>query len=327
MNKPSRRDLFILSTACCTSGMAESTGAAASSAKRGGFRYCLNTATLSGFRLSVSEQIRIAAQAGYQAVEPWLQDLQESATASLRDLRKRIEDLGLTVESVIAFPEWIVEDPVRRAHGLEQARRDMDVVARIGGKRIAIPPAGSDNTSVISLSRITERYRAVLALGDQMGVIPELEFWGGSPHLSRLSQAVYAAIETAHPKACVLADVFHLYKGGSGFRGLSWLSGQAIQVLHMNDYPAQPPRETIGDAERVYPGDGVAPLDQILTDLKRVAPDVVLSLELFNAAYWKGDPLATAQTGLAKMQAAVRRATDSSHSDSQVRMTSRPSLG
>ena len=31
----------------------------------------------------------------------------------------------------------------------------------------------------------------------------------------------------------------------------------------MNDYPADPPRETIRDEHRVYPGDGIAPLTKL----------------------------------------------------------------
>jgi sugar phosphate isomerase/epimerase len=184
----------------------------------------------------------------------------------------------------------------------------MDVVAQIGGKRIAAPPAGPSNGTAIGLKQIAERYRVVLELGDRMGVVPQLEFWGTSPHLSRLSQAAFVAIETGHPKACLLPDVFHLYKGGSDFQGLRLLSGQALQVIHMNDYPAEPPRELITDADRVYPGDGVAPIKQILAELRRVAPGIILSLELFNSAYWKGDPLDTARAGLARMRAAVREA-------------------
>ena len=105
-----------------------------------------------------------------------------------------------------------------------------------------------------------------------------------------------------HPKACVLPDVFHLYKGGSGSFGIRLLSGQAIHVLHLNDYPAIPGRESITDRDRVFPGDGVAPLNQILGDLQHVNPAAVLSLEVFNPAYWKGDPLETTKTGLAKMK-------------------------
>jgi sugar phosphate isomerase/epimerase len=109
------------------------------------------------------------------------------------------------------------------------------------------------------------------------------------------------AIQVNHPKACVLADVFHLYKGGSGFAGLRLLGVGALPVLHMNDYPAQPAREAVADRDRVYPGDGVAPWKEILPELRRLNP--VLSLEVFNPSYWKTDALDTAKTGLAKMKA------------------------
>jgi len=291
-----------------TAGVPEPAQAAPSAAQR--FRYCLNTATLMGYKLPIAEQVEVAAKAGYSAIEPWLSDLRVYADGggSLGDLRKRIADQGLTVESAIGFPEWMVDDPARRAKGLEEARREMDLVARIGGKRIAMPPAGPSNGVGIQLSAITERYRAVLEAGDRIGIVPELEFWGSSPHLSRLSQAVYVAMEANHPKACVLADVFHLYKGGSGFTGLKLVSGNALQVLHMNDDPSSPPQKTVQDSQRVFPGDGVAPLKQIVGDLGEVAPDLVLSLELFNASYWKHSPMDTAKSGLAKMQAVVRAA-------------------
>jgi sugar phosphate isomerase/epimerase len=272
------------------------------------FRYCLNTATLQGYKLSMPDTVDVAANAGYQCIEPWLNALTAYTAqgGSLADLRKRIADLGLTVESAIAFPQWVVDDPAKRAAALEQARREMDIVAQIGGRRIAAPPAGANNGPNIALPAIVERYRAVLEIGDQAGVVPELEFWGSSTTLNRLAQAVFVALESGHPKACVLADVFHLYKGGSGFNGLRLLSGQTIQLIHMNDYPADPPRETVADRNRVYPGDGVAPLKQILADLRHINPRTVLSLEVFNPNYWKGDPLETAKTGLAKMKQAVR---------------------
>jgi 2-keto-myo-inositol isomerase len=274
------------------------------------FRYCLNTATLQGYKLGLTETFEVAAKAGFQAIEPWLSLLTTYIRqgGSLPDLRKRISDLGLTVESAIAFPQWLVDDPAKRASALDQARREMDLVAQIGGRRIAAPPAGANTGPHIDLPVIVERYRALLEIGDLAGVVPELEFWGPSANLNRLAQAVFVAIETDHPKACVLADVFHLYKGGSGLRGLRLLGSQAIQVLHLNDYPAEPGRDTVADRDRVYPGDGVAPMKQILADLHRVNPEAVLSLEVFNPAYWKGDPLETAKTGLGKMKQVVLEA-------------------
>ncbi len=119
---------------------------------------------------------------------------------------------------------------------------------------------------------------------------------------------MFVAIESGHPKACLLPDVFHIYKGGSDFNGLKLLSARAVAVFHLNDYPAEPPRETIRDRDRVYPGDGIAPLRQIICDLHANNSGAVLSLELFNPTYWKQDPLTVAKTGLAKMKTAVNKA-------------------
>ena len=184
----------------------------------------------------------------------------------------------------------------------------MDLVAQIGGKRLAAPPAGATNQPELDLMKAAERYRALLEAGDGIGVTPQLELWGFSKNIHLLSEAAFVAIQSGHPRACVLADVFHLYKGGSDFGGLRFLRGNALQVFHMNDYPADPPRDKINDGFRVFPGDGIAPLPQILRDLHANGGRTVLSLELFNKKYWEQDALAVAKEGLDKLKAAVAKA-------------------
>ncbi len=274
------------------------------------FYYCLNTGTIRGQKLGIVKEIEVTAQAGYDAIEPWVRSIQQYVEdgGSLMDLRKRIEDAGLTVESAIAFSRWIVDDESQRTQGFEDAKRDMDILAQIGGKRIAAPPAGATNEPGLNLLQAAERYHALLELGKKMGVIPQIEVWGFSKNLHRLGESMFVAIESGHPDACLLPDVFHIYKGGSDFTGLQLLSAKAIQVFHMNDYPADPPREKANDSHRVYPGDGVAPLNQILQSLYSTGKGKVLSLELFNRSYWEQDALQVAKTGLAKMKEAVNKA-------------------
>ena len=98
-------------------------------------------------------------------------------------------------------------------------------------------------------------------------MIPELEIWGHSTTLGKLSDALLVAAETKHRQACLLLDVFHLYKGGSDFDALRLVNGEVLPCLHFNDYPASPPRQTIKDSDRIFPGDGVEPLTQMLRDL------------------------------------------------------------
>lgn len=277
------------------------------------FGLCLNTSTIRGANLGIDVAIDIAAKAGFAAIEPWISELKgfEEKGGSLKDLGKKLRDLGLAVPSAIGFAQWIVDDPAERAKWLEQMRKDMDLVAAIGGTHIAAPAVGASGPKdpAVALEAIPERYRAVCELGDQTGVVPEVEVWGFSKTLTTLAQATYVAVASGHPKACVLPDVYHLHKGGSDPAGLKLLAGAAIPCFHFNDYPAHPPRADITDAHRVYPGDGVAPLTDILRTLAANGFHGYLSLELFNKSYWKENPEKVAKAGVEKMKAAVAKAT------------------
>lgn len=272
------------------------------------FGYCLNTSTISGVNLGIVQELEIAASAGYAAIEPWARELAEyqKKGGTLSDLRKRIDDLGLTVADVIGFTEWIVDDDARRTKALEQMRHDMDTVAQIGGKHIAAPPLGAHDHGPVELGNVAERYRAILQLGEQSGVTPMVELWGASKTLSRLGEVAFVAIEARHPEACMLLDIYHLHRGGSDFASLRQINGAALHILHVNDYPDHP-REQLTDAQRVYPGDGVAPFDTIFRTLRDTGFRGFLSLELFNRDYWKQSPAKVAQTGLEKTRAAVRK--------------------
>lgn len=271
------------------------------------FRYCLNTSTIRGQKLGIVEQIKTTARAGYDGIEIWLNDVEEyvKSGGKLDELRRLLASEGLQVESAIAFAQWIVDDEEARRKGLEAAKRDMEVVRALGGRRIAAPPAGATDKPGLDLRAAAERYRVLCELGSQFEVAPQLEVWGFSKNLHKLSEVLFVATEAAHPEACILPDVYHLYKGGNEFCSLPFLSGTKIHVFHMNDYPADPPLATINDSHRVYPTDGIAPLGYIFQHLRASGFAGVLSLELFNPEYWKQDAFEVAKTGLEKMKKAV----------------------
>jgi sugar phosphate isomerase/epimerase len=81
-----------------------------------------------------------------------------------------------------------------------------------------------------------------------------------------------------------------------------------MHCLHMNDYPAEPNREKIADQDRVYPGQGVAPISRILKTLVDGGFQGTLSLELFNREYWSQPPQAVAKQGIESMRSAVAAA-------------------
>jgi sugar phosphate isomerase/epimerase len=274
------------------------------------FGYCFNTSTIRGQKLPLVAELEIAARAGYKGVEPWVAEIDEYTRTggTLADLRKRVADLGLSVESVIGFAQWIVDDDAKRAAGLEKAKRVMDMTAQIGGKRLAAPPAGLSDQDHPDLSTIAERYRTLLVLGDAHGVVPQLELWGFSRLLSKLSEVAFVAVAAGHPQSCILADSYHLYKGGTDYESLAIIAGGAMHVFHINDYPATPERAEITDAHRVFPGDGVAPLGVLFRTLRDTGFRGMLSLEVFNREYWNQDALYVARSGFEKTREAVQKA-------------------
>src|SRR5947209_6619726 len=130
----SRREIMATATAALVAAAApteQNVSAQTSRASNEPFGYCLNTSTISGQNLGIVNEVKITAEAGFKAIEPWLRDIEayEKKGGSIKDLRKLIEDHGLAVPSAIGFAPWIVDDGAQRAKALEQAKREMDLVS------------------------------------------------------------------------------------------------------------------------------------------------------------------------------------------------------
>jgi 2-keto-myo-inositol isomerase len=272
------------------------------------FGYCLNTSTIRGNNLEIVAVVNAASKAGFHAVEPWITEIDRytAAGGALKDLGKRIADAGLTVEDAIAFNSFLDDDDARRAASMEKLKVDMDKVAQIGGKRIAAPPG--NNRAAVSLDNAAKYYREALEMGEKMGVQPLLELWGTHPVLGPLSHGIYATVAAGRADASLLLDMFHLYKSGTPFAALKQINGASLHIMHLNDYPQAADSATLNDGNRVYPGDGVAPLPQILRDLRDNGFRGYLSLELFNKEYWARSADENLKTAMEKIRGTVRSA-------------------
>jgi len=268
------------------------------------FVYCLNLSTIRGQKLGFRKELEVAARAGFRSVEIWISTLQEYLKEghTPAEVKRLSGDLGLRFENAIGFASWITDDAETRRKGLSQMEAEMHLLKEAGCERIAAPPVGATTGNLLDLNVVAERYRAILEIGERTGVVPQLELWGAARNLSRLSEVLYVATEAAHPSARLLLDVYHLYKGGSGHKQLAYVGKPLLEIFHMNDYPAAPDRNTITDADRVYTGDGIAPLRQVLQDIRNRDRPLIISLELFNKSYYSQDALEVARTGLQKMR-------------------------
>ena len=267
-------------------------------------RLSMNASTIRGYKLSLKDQVKAVAAAGYGGFEPWLKDIHAArADGTFADTVKIARDSGLQFVNGIAFGSWVHPDAKVRAAGIEETKRDMAALAEMGCPRIAASMLGvqKPGSPKLTLAEIAERFVAVCDLGAKMGVQPLLEYWGHSVNLNRLEDALAVLAIVKRPGTAVLADVYHTYRGGGDFATFARLTPEQLPVLHINDYPSRKPRAELTDPDRVWPGDGLAPWKELFAALDARGIDPWLSIELFNPAYWRTTPADTLRTGIEKM--------------------------
>ncbi|MDP6037981.1 MAG: sugar phosphate isomerase/epimerase family protein [Candidatus Latescibacteria bacterium] len=271
-----------------------------------GFKYCLNTSTIRNENTSVMDAIDIAADAGYDGIEPWVKEIDEwvDGGGSLSELRDKAAGRNLQIVNLIAFFEWSVPEDDQRSEGLIEARRCFEMADALDCTFVAAPPFGIQNREV-ELFPVAQRYAELLDAVAGFQAKPLLEFWGIAKTLGTLGETLLVAAECGHSDTLLLADVFHMYKGSGHFHGLEHLGPGKLGLVHVNDFPEHPGRDTVTDADRVYPGDGLAPWSEIVAGLNNAGYEGMLSLELFNPSYWEKGSAAVAEEGLAKLKACV----------------------
>ncbi|MBK7403855.1 MAG: sugar phosphate isomerase/epimerase [Phycisphaerales bacterium] len=269
----------------------------------------LDTATIRPS--SLLEKIRIASEAGFDAIEPWDGEIAdyESQGGDLAELARRIRDAGLVVPSVIGL--WNAIPPTREAFeaSLVDSRRRMRQAAAIGAEHIQVVPQPERPWREFDPAWAASCYRELLEIGlADYNINPAMvfvEFLEGSRTIGKASQI---AIDADHPRAKIIPDVFHMYIGDSGFNGLRHLRGEFLAIFQFNDAPASPPKAELKDEHRVFPGDGILPLGRCIRDLVEIGYAGCISLELYNPGYWARDHLEVARTGLEKTLAVIESA-------------------
>ena len=250
-------------------------------------RISLNTSTLLHYKLDVDVQIDMVADAGFDGVELWMRDikayLEKGGTSE--QLKRKLEERGLILENIIGFSKWCSDDPEERKKAMEQLREEMMIIAQMGGKFIAAPVQGLKSLDSTKFDEYSERYNAILELGDETGVTPILELWGMGA-LNKVADCARIVIATGHPKATMLLDFYHVYRGGNDWDTVDILNGKKLPVIHINDYPSSPAYELLKDSDRVLPGEGVCPFNVVIPKLYDAGFRGGFSVELFNKEYW-----------------------------------------
>jgi sugar phosphate isomerase/epimerase len=260
--------------------------------------FCLNTSTIKPQPLL--EKIRLTAEAGYAGVELWINDLYEHVGrgGEIRDVEKALADHGLIVPCTIAMRQWGEAGELEYPLMLEEARRRMELAARIGAPYIVATPPREP----CDLTQLTARYRDLLRIGREIGIRPTFEYISFFGSASRLDQAWQVVRDSGEDDATLILDAFHNWNSHSSLDDLRQVPLERISHYHFDDAARDIPAGEQKDPDRVMPGEGAIDLRAEVDALREKGYDGTVSLELFNAALWQQDPADVLRFGLERMR-------------------------
>ena len=262
------------------------------------FTLCLNTSTIKP--QPILDKIRLTAEAGFAGVELWLNDIYQyiGQGGEVRDVEKALSDYGLIVPCTIAMRQWGEAGELEYPIMLDEAKRRMDLAARIGSPYIvATPPREPTDPA-----QLTARYRDLLELGRQAGVKPTYEYISFFGSSSRLDQAWRIVQDAQDDDATVIVDAFHTWNSGGTLDDLRAIPVDRISHYHIDDADPNIPAGQQTDPNRQMLGAGPIDLKAEMQVLREIGYQGTISLELFNAELWEKDPAEVLKQGFERLK-------------------------
>ncbi|MDD7986056.1 sugar phosphate isomerase/epimerase [Lentisphaera marina] len=276
---------------------------------RSSWPICLDTATLSG-KISLEEKVELAAAAGFDAIEPWDRELKahEESGKSLKDLNRKIKDLGLFVPSVIGVWGSLAPDKQTFENERDQHRERLRMISDVGASHAQIIPK-FDRTESLNHYNAAWAYAEVCKMAKDYHLDPGIIFLNFVPGLEKLADAVHIALLSGVEKSQVIPDTFHMFLTGESPVGLERLNPEMITIFQFADAAKSlKPSNAKGlDKHRVLPGDGQIDLVSYLKPLKDINYKGCISLELYNPEYRKREPKAFLAEAIEKTRAVLEK--------------------
>jgi sugar phosphate isomerase/epimerase len=280
--------------------------AARAAAANGKMTLCIhqNTSAAAGYRKSLEGW----ARAGIRNVEITARLLDDFLkTDSLVAAGRVLTDLGLTPVSCASEVAALWEPNPNQAAALENLKKRCEMFRTLGLTRTYAPVTATAMFKEDDYKSGVDNMRKVGDVANQFDMTAMAEFTRASTFIATLGTMMKMTREAAHPNMRILLDCYHFWSGQSKFEDLDRLQPGEIAHVHFQDVPDMP-RELLGQATRVIPGDGVTPLVKILRKLSEKGYAGPLSVELFLPKFQEGDPFEIASEIRRKSEAVMRQA-------------------
>ncbi len=257
----------------------------------------------------LATDIRIAGQAGYDVVELRDNKLDQFLTqGSLDDVRRMLRETGVAAWTINAISRVGVDGPAGTERAVARCRQLSRYAKAIECPWVLVVPGPTEGrTDAQVMSDTVATLGKMADAAAEFGVSVAFEFMGFPWAAVRDVAGAWAVVqETNRPNLGIIVDTAHFYAGGSTLESIRQVDPKRLVVLHINDVE-DVPKPDITDGHRLYPGEGIIPLQDILGAVRATGWDGVLSVELFREEYWRQDPLTVAREAKAKTLAVWER--------------------
>ena len=148
----------------------------------------------------------------------------------------------------------------------------------------AFGPLGEQDLGRLSVSLVEAAQRAA-----DTGVRLALEFDARASFPNNLQSAVAVVEQVGSPALGLCLDWFHYTVGPSKPLDLWLLSPENLAHVQLSDI-ADVPREMAADTDRILPGEGTSPPDDLVARLREIGYEGAVAVELHNPALWRVPP-------------------------------------
>lgn len=257
---------------------------------------CMHEITSIGFDFRTA--MEGYARAGVKAVEPDMGKVREFEETNGAGSAKRLLD-DLDLRAVSSSNQLFLDEPgPLRLQAVEDLKWKVELVESIGADRLVIPSAANQAHTMADYDQVYENLLEAAEIAKPYNIALMVEFTNRSTLISTLRTALSVVRGIDHPNLKVMIDVYHFWTGMSKFEDLDEIRQGEIHHLHFEDTPATPTFEVFERKDRVYPGEGIAPLQRILDKIRSKGYEGPASLELFEPEVQNTDPYEVAMKAI-----------------------------
>ena len=249
--------------------------------------------------------IRAASEAGYDLIEFWAKKMTAYlAGHTLGDLKELLRKAKLKPLAINSVEFITFNSSWEKTNTMSLIRRYAKMAETLKCPYVVLVPSprpqGASDQDVLSesvavLRDISDKFKG-------SNVRFAFEFLGFEwCSVSTLEQDFEIVKAVNRSNIGMVLDTFHFYAGGSKIDSIRNVDKEKIFIFHINDAENRP-RDQLQDSHRLFPGQGVIPLREIVSALKGIGYNGPVSIEMFRPEYWRMPAAEVARKGREAIQ-------------------------